>query len=99
MVRPGIAPASEHGETVEQRQAQVEHDRVVGLGVALEVRVAAIVGFIDRIAGLFVLDNQDAHQRAPAGGWLRDLLPITVPSRASTLSLTRAPLLRRTLIS
>jgi len=64
--------------------------------------------FFQRVANnLFVFNNQDAHQcSSPAlrlrSGWpppSRPLTPITLPSPASTLSLTSAPPLRSSLIS
>ncbi|MDG5975977.1 peptidase [Hydrogenophaga taeniospiralis CCUG 15921] len=69
----GIAPALEHRQPVEHRQAQVEHHRVKRLRVAQEVGLAPVVGLIHRVAsfhqaraqlraqGGFVFNQQDAH--------------------------------------
>ncbi len=73
---PVAAPALEHGEPVDQRQAQVENDAVVGFGLALEQRVLTITrdvhcesGSTERLAellrkGWLVFDHQQAHRRA-----------------------------------
>lgn len=46
----GLAPAAEHGEAVEPGQAQVEHDRVVGLGRTQELAGLAVDGAVDGVA-------------------------------------------------
>ena len=52
MVSPGAAPFLEHAEPVHLRQADIEHHRVVGLGVAEEMPLLAVEGDVDGIAGL-----------------------------------------------
>ena len=49
---PVAAPLLEHGEPVEPRQADVEHDRVVGFGVAEEMPLLAVEGVVDDVAGI-----------------------------------------------
>ena len=69
-------------DAVDLGQAQVQHDHVIGLGVAEEVGLLAVRGVIDRVAGVgqrrlqlagqvgVVLDEQHAHSafsQNPAG--------------------------------
>ena len=68
-----LAPAVEHGQPVDLGQAEIEHDRVVTLGLAEEKPFLAVGGEVDRIARAFqrvlellaqigfVLDDQNAH--------------------------------------
>ncbi len=88
-----FAPALEHAQAVEQRQAQVEHHRVEGFVRAQVMRVAAVVGLVDDIARLLepgaqlraqqriVLDQQHPHAAAPPAVHLRS------PSRGSAFAL------------
>ena len=67
------APGGEHGDAVDLRQAEIEDDGVVGLGLAEELPLLAVEGGVDRVARLFegghdlliegsvVLDNEKAH--------------------------------------
>ena len=67
------SPAVEHGQSVHLGQAEIEDDRIIGLGRAEIMAVLAIGGEIDRITGAFeggaqlaaqigfVLDDQDPH--------------------------------------
>ena len=85
-MRPARAPALQHGDAVHLRQADVEDDGVIGLGVAEEVPLLAVMGPVDDIARLFqglgelpvqipvVLDNQYAHLSASprSGGRFAD---------------------------
>ncbi len=69
----GAAPLLEHADAVHLRQADVEDDDVVGLGLAEEVAFLAVEGGIDGIAGIgerrdqlaieiaIILDDQNAH--------------------------------------
>ena len=71
------APFLEHADAVDDRQADVEDHRVIGLGVAEEVALLAVLGGIDRVAGLLqrgdelavqigiVFDDQDPHVNSP----------------------------------
>ena len=71
---PGNAPAPQHGEAIHGREAEIENDEVVGLGIAAKPGVLAIGGMIDDIASAgqrrfhvtgdprLVLDNENAHQ-------------------------------------
>ena len=73
MVRPSRRHCSSTRKPVELRQADVEHHRVVGLGVAEEVPLLAVEGVVDDIAGVaqrlaellvqvaVVLDDENAH--------------------------------------
>ena len=61
IVAAGAAPLLENRDPVHLRQADVEDDGVIGLGVAEEVAFLAIVGAVDRVACLL-------ERRAPAGG-------------------------------
>ena len=47
-----LAPALEHRDAVDLGQAEVEHDGVVGLGLAQEMGLLAVSGVVDRIAGV-----------------------------------------------
>ena len=70
---PGLAPRLEDRDAVAFGQADVEHDRVIGLGVAAKPALLAIESAVDRIArGLqrggdlpieiaIVFDNQKSH--------------------------------------
>ena len=49
---PGVAPAAEQREAVDPRQPEVEHDRVVALGLAEEVGALAVGRAVDGVAGL-----------------------------------------------
>jgi hypothetical protein len=74
----GAAPLLEDGDAVHFRQADIENDDVVGLGVAEEVALLAVHRGIDRIARiaqrrdelavqiLVILDHQDAHGLSPS---------------------------------
>ncbi len=78
----GLAPGLEHRDAVHFRQADVEHDRVVGFRLAEKNRLLAVEGAIDRIARLaerlyelavqvlVVLDNEQAQSfpLLPTGG-------------------------------
>jgi hypothetical protein len=69
----GLAPGLEDRDAVAFGQADVEHDRVVGLGVAAKPALLAVESAVDRIArGLercgdlaieiaIVFDNQKSH--------------------------------------
>ena len=69
----GAAPFLEHRQPVHLRQADIEHHRVIGLGVAEEVSLLAVEGDVDRIAALgqgvldlpveigVVFNNENAH--------------------------------------
>ena len=46
----GGAPAAQDREPVQPRQAEVEHDRVVGLGGAHELALLAVQGAVDGVA-------------------------------------------------
>ena len=43
-------PAVEHGDAVDLRQAEIEDDRVIGLGLAEEAAVLAVESLVDRVA-------------------------------------------------
>ncbi len=70
---PLAPPGLQHREPVHLRQADVQHDGVIGLGLAEEMAFLAIMGAVDGIAGLgqrldhlaieigIVLDNEQAH--------------------------------------
>ena len=72
---PRLAPGLQHRDAVALGQADVEHDRVIGLGVAEEPALLAVEGAIDRVAGRFersgnlaveitvVFDNQQSHSK------------------------------------
>ena len=51
-IAPVIAPAAQHGDAVDLRQAEIEDDGIVRLGVAEMVRFLAVGGVIDGIAGI-----------------------------------------------
>ena len=53
MARPAWRHRCEHGNAVDLGQAEVEHDGVIGLGVAEKMAFLAIAGGIDGIAGGF----------------------------------------------
>ena len=73
---PLAAPALEHREAVDPRQAQVQNDAIVVLSLALEQRILAVApdihdesGSTQRLAellreGWLVFDHQQAHRRA-----------------------------------
>ena len=70
---PGLAPRLEDRDAVALGQADVEHDRVIGLGVAAKPAFLAIESAVDRIARrlerggdlaieiAIVFDNQKSH--------------------------------------
>ena len=72
-MRPALRQASRIESAVALRQADVEHDRVVGLGVASKPALFAVEGAVDGVAGRLqrgrdlavevpiVFDNQQAH--------------------------------------
>ena len=76
-MRPARRQAVEDRDAVDLRQADVEHDRVVGLGVAEEPAFLAVERLVDRIACLLerghdlaveipiVLDDQKTHAASP----------------------------------
>ena len=45
-------PGAEHGDAVHLGQAEIEDDRVVGLGLAEELALLAVDGAVDRVARL-----------------------------------------------
>ena len=47
---PGDPPASQHGKAVHCRQAEIENDEIIGLGVAAKPGVLAIGGSLDDVA-------------------------------------------------
>ena len=73
----GAAPFLEHRQPVHLRQADIEHHRVVGFGVAEEVAFLAVERDVDRIAGLgqrflelaieigVVFNDENAHRYVP----------------------------------
>ena len=70
---PVLAPGLQHRKAVHLRQAEIEDGQIVGFGFAEELAVLAVVGGIDRVAGvgqraaellpqvLIVLDHQHPH--------------------------------------
>jgi hypothetical protein len=68
-----LAPASEHGEAVDARQAEIEHHRVVLFRLREKIGAVAVVRAVDHIAGVaerarelprqyrLVLDDQHPH--------------------------------------
>jgi hypothetical protein len=91
------APALQHRQPVQYRQAEVQHHRVIGLGGAEEMPLFAVRGVIDDEAGLrqrvhhlpgqrrVILDDQDAHQRrSSTGPRLRSSAPVAASRRSST---------------
>ena len=72
------APGLQHRDAVHLRQADVEHDGVIGLGVAEEVPLLAVEGAVDHIAGVgqrrrqlaveirIVLDDEQAQAGLPS---------------------------------
>ena len=46
----GAAPFLEHADAVDHRQAEIEHDRVIGFGLAEIVAFLAVLGAVDHIA-------------------------------------------------
>jgi hypothetical protein len=72
-VQRRFAPTAQQGEPVDFRQAEVEHDRVVGLGRRQEVGALAVACAIDGVAGVaegqrellgqhrFVFHHEHAH--------------------------------------
>src|SRR5690606_32453133 len=103
----GVAPTLEHAQAIEQRQPEVKHNGVVGFGVALEVGIAAVVGLVDRVAGLLqaganlraqgriVFDEQQSHGVAggagKAYGRVRSSRRSTWAVAASSSSLSNLP--------
>ena len=69
----GAAPGLQHRDAVHLRQADVEDDRVVGLGLAEVMALLAVEGAVDHIAGVgqrggelavevgIVLDDEEAQ--------------------------------------
>ena len=55
---PGPAPFLEDADAVEHRQAEIEHHRVIGFGVAEEVALLAVRGLVDDIARI----GEGGHQ-------------------------------------
>ena len=67
------APGFEHGNAVHLRQADVEHDRIIGFAVAEEMPLFAVEGAVDHISGVaqrrgkltieirIVLNDKQAH--------------------------------------
>ncbi len=47
-----LAPAFQHRDAVDLRQAQVQDDGVIGFGVAQEVGFLAVGGVVDGVAGV-----------------------------------------------
>ncbi|GAB1390760.1 hypothetical protein MASR1M6_29420 [Rubrivivax sp.] len=74
MLRAGCTPAPQHGEAIEQRQPEVEHDEVEVLDLAEVVRFAPVGRGLDRVPGVgdrlhqlraqrgVVLNDEDAHR-------------------------------------
>ena len=70
----GLAPGLEHRNAVRLGQADVEHDRVIGLGVAEKPALFAVERAVDRVARRFqrvddlaieilvVFDHEQAHE-------------------------------------
>ena len=68
------APGLEHCDAVHLGQAEVEHDRVIRLGLAEKLAVLAIAGGVDRVARFvqrprelvaqvfIVLNHENAHR-------------------------------------
>ena len=52
MVLPAAAPFLQHRDAVHLGQAQVQHHRVIGLGVAQEMAFLAVQAVVDHIAGI-----------------------------------------------
>ena len=95
LLRPGIArgqdqhrhiaapgaPSGEHGHAVDFRQPQIQHHRIVGLGVAEEMALLAVEGGVDGVVGLaqrgdelavqvfIVLDYEYAHGPAETASY------------------------------
>ena len=75
MCLSGFAPALQDGHAVDLGQAEIEHDGVIGFGVAEVPAFLAVIGDIDDEArGLqrllqaerqrrLVLDDQESHRR------------------------------------
>ena len=73
----GAAPLLEHADAVHLRQAGIENDQVVGLGLAQEVALLAVEGRVDGVAGIgqrrhqltieiaIIFHDQDAHDTPP----------------------------------
>src|SRR5690606_32145710 len=74
------APALHYADAVHLRQADVEHHRVIGLGVAEKMPFLAVEGLVDDIAGvrqslrdlavefLVILDDEYSHGRILLSG-------------------------------
>ena len=69
----GAPPAVEHGDAVDLRQAEIEDDRVIRLGLAEEAAVLAVESLVDGVARMLeggddlaievfvVLDDEKTH--------------------------------------
>ena len=87
----GLAPFLKNADAILAGQADVEHDGVIGFGVAKKPALLAIEGAIDRVARLFkrrhelpiqilvVLDHQQAQGKPP---YYSPFLPTIRPSSA-----------------
>ena len=94
----GAAPGLEHRDAVHLGQADVEDDRVIGLGLAEVVAFLAVEGAVDHIAGVgqrgrelaveigVVLDDEQTQVFSP------QLPPSQWPSAASTRAWVTLPL-------
>ncbi len=72
------APFLEHRDAVHLRQADVQHHRVIGLGIAEEMALLAVLRGVDRVAGFLegrdelpieisvVLDDEHPHALFPS---------------------------------
>ena len=70
----GVAPAAQHGQSVDVRQSQIEHDRVVLFGARQKIRLRAVRRRVDRVARLaqradqlpgqarFIFDDEHTHR-------------------------------------
>ncbi len=81
---PGLAPAVQHGHAVEPGQAEVEHGGVVGLGLAAELGLGAVVDAIHRETGR-------AQRRGDAIGQFRIVLGQKNPHQSSISISSRRP--------
>ena len=73
---PGAPPALEHRQPVDDGQAEVEDDGVIGLGIAEEMALLAVGREVDGVAGVterrlelarqvgIIFDDEDAHYAA-----------------------------------
>ena len=76
-MRPARRQRSSTDDAVDLRQAEVEDDGVVGLGLAEELAFLAVERLVDRVAGvlqrghdlpvevLVVLDDEQSHAASP----------------------------------